>query len=160
MRPFLPALFCLLLTACASTPQPALTAVTIKEIKPRYIDAEQLTRVSEYFTGQEKTGDRIFLRSTPEARSGYYFTLILDEKVRRLPKGTTVLGEFYTPAGVELQSYEFTLPDRRPKTKEIFVGLTGDDWPDADAIPAAWRFTIKDPNGNTLGQSQSFLWSL
>ncbi|NBB80249.1 MAG: hypothetical protein GVY36_12540 [Verrucomicrobia bacterium] len=160
MHLHLTALVCLLLTACASTPKPALTSVEIKEIKPRYIDAEQLTRVSEYFTGQENTGNRVFLRTSPEAKSGYYFTLILDEKVRRLPKGTTIIGEFYAPEEVDLQRYTFTLPNRRPKTKEIFVGLTGDDWPGADAIPAAWRFTIKGPNGNTLGESQSFLWSL
>jgi hypothetical protein len=160
MRFLLSALVCLILTACASTPQPALTAVEIKEIKPRYIGAEQLTRASEYFTGEENRGNRIFLRSSPAAKSGYYFTLVLNEKVRRLPRGTTVLGEFYTPYDVELQSHEFTLPNRRPKTKEIFVGLTGEDWPEADAIPSAWRFTIKGPNGNTLGGSQSYLWSL
>jgi hypothetical protein len=160
MRLFLSTLAFVFLTACTSTPDPSLTSVEIKEIKPRYIDADQLTRVSEYFTGHENPGGRVFLRSTPEAKSGYYFTLILDEKVRRLPKGTTILGEFYTPDSVDLQSYEFTLPNRRPKTKEIFLGLTGEDWPDTGAVPAAWRFTIKGPNGNTLAQSQSYLWSL
>lgn len=159
MRFLLSALVCLILTACASTPPSALTSVEIKEIKPRYIEAEELTRVREYFTGQEKMRNRVYLRSSPEVKAGFYFTLILNEKVRRLPKGTTILGEFYTPSDVERQTYEFTLPNKRPKTKEIFVGLTGDDWPGSDAIPAAWRFTITGPNGNTLGQSQSFLWS-
>ena len=160
MRLLFLTLVCLIFTACASTPKSALTSVEIREIKPRYIEADQLTRINEYFTGQENTGNRVFLRSSPEAKNGYYFTLILDEKIRRLPKGTTIIGEFYTPDDVDLQRYEFTLPNRRPKTKEIFVGLTGDDWPGAEAIPAAWRFTIKGPNGNTLGESQSFLWSL
>lgn len=159
MRCLLSAFACLLLTACASTPKTALTSVEIKEIKPRYIEAEQLTRASEYFTGQEVQGDRIFLRSSPGAKQGYYFTLILDENVRRLPKGTTIVGEFFGPDSVEPKSYEFTLPNRRPKTRELFVGLTGSDWPDASAVPAAWRFTIRGPNGNTLGASQSFLWS-
>lgn len=160
MRLFLSTLVCFILTACASAPRPALTSVDIKEIKPRYIDAEQLTRASEYFTGEENTGNRVFLRSSPKAKSGFYFTLVLDEKVRRLPRGTTVLGEFYTPNDVEVQRYTFTLPNRRPRTREIFVGLTGDDWPEADAVPSAWRFTITGPNGNTLGGAQSFLWSL
>lgn len=160
MRALLFTLVCLVFSACTSTPKQALTSVEIKEIKPRYISAGELTRVNEYFTGQENTGKRVFLRSNPEAKSGYYFTLILDEKVRRLPRGTTIVGEFHTPDAVEVQSYEFNLPNRRPKTKEIFVGLTGEDWPGEDAVPAAWRFTIIGPNGNTLGASQSFLWSL
>jgi len=27
-------------------------------------------------------------------------------------------------------------------------------------VPAAWRFTIKDANGDTLETKQSYLWSL
>lgn len=164
MRFLILALLCLILSACASSrgqgSRQGLTSVEIQEVKPRYIEAEPLTRISDYFSAQENKGNRIFLRSTPEARSGYYFVLILDKQVRRLPLGTTVTGEFYTPNQIAPQTFAFTLPNRRPKTKEIFVGLTGDDWPDADSIPAAWRFTIKDPNGEILGQSQSFLWSL
>lgn len=160
MRLLIPALAYLLLFGCATAPKEALTSVEIKEVKPRYIAGERLTRASEYFTGEENKGKRILLRSMPKARSGYYFTLILDEKVRRLPRGTVIIGEFFTPDSVEMQTYEFKLPDRRPKTREIFVGLTGEDWPDPQSVPAAWRFSIRGPNGNTLAETQSFLWSL
>lgn len=160
MRLLFSAIACLVLAACASTPEPGLTSVEIKEVKPRYIESDQLTRVSEYFTGQELTGDRVFLRSQPDVKRGYYFTLILDEKVRRLPRGTTVVGEFYSPNERDVQRYDFPLPNQRPRTKELFVGLTGDDWPNPDVVPAAWRFTIKGPNGNILGTSESYLWRL
>jgi len=117
-------------------------------------------RIDEYFTGKEYTGDRVLIRSTPEVRDGYYFTLILDEKVRKLPKGTIIVGEFFTPSSVDKLTHEFVVPNKRPKTNEIFVGLTGEDWPQEGGTPSAWRFTIQDPNGAVLGEKQSYLWSL
>jgi hypothetical protein len=149
-----------LLAGCASTPKPALTSVEIVEIKPRYIETESFKRISEYLTGKEYLGDRVILRSDPEARAGYYFTLVLDEDVRRLPKGTQISGEFFTPKSVEKQTHEFTLPAKLASTNEIFVGLTGEDWPQSGGVPAAWRFTITDANGKRLGEKQSYLWGL
>ena len=87
MRFLISALICSLLFGCVSARKPALSSVEIEEIKPRYIETEQFKRISEYLTGKENAGDRVILRSSPDERSGYYFTLILDEDVRRLPKG-------------------------------------------------------------------------
>ncbi len=160
MRFFITALVCSILIGCASTPKPALTSVEIEEIKPRYIETEQFKRISEYMTGKEYVGDRVILRSRPDERTGYYFTLVLDEDVRRLPKGSQIVGEFYTPSSVEKQTHEFTLPKKLANTNEIFVGLTGEDWPQTGGVPSAWRFTIKDANGTVLAKKQSYLWSL
>ena len=160
MRFLITALICAFFTGCASAPKQAITSVEIKEIKPRYIEEEPFKRISEYLSGKENTGDRVILRSTAEERSGYYFTLILNEKVQKLPKGTVIVGEFFTPISVEKQTHEFVLPNKRPKTNEVFVGLTGQDWPQEGGVPAAWKFTIKDPNGSVLGEKQSYLWSL
>ncbi|HAV14323.1 MAG TPA: hypothetical protein DCX06_12645 [Opitutae bacterium] len=161
MRFLLVALLSLLCISCASSRKPAsLKSVEIKEIKPRLIEEEQFKRISEYMTGKEYTGDRLILRTDPEARTGYYFTLVLDEKVRRLPSGTQIIGEFHTAKELDAQEHTFTVPAKRPKTKEIFVGLTGEDWPEGSVTPAAWRFTIKDPNGVVLATKKSYLWSL
>ena len=160
MRFLITVIICSLYAGCALTPKQAVSSVEIEEIKPRYVEDEQFKRISEYMTGKEYVGDRVILRTQPKHRAGYYFTLVLDKNVRRLPKGTVVVGEFYTPMSVEKQTHEFTLPSKRARTEEIFVGLTGKDWPQKRGVPAAWRFTIKDPNGAMLGQKQSYLWSL
>ena len=128
---------------------------------PRYMKAQQFVRIGEYLTGVEKQGDRVILRTTPEVRDGFYFTLVLDEKLRRLPQGVAIEGEFLTPKSLDVQKHTFNLPNKRPKTKEVFVGLTGEDWPyDDSRMPTAWRFTIKDANGKILGSAQSYLWSI
>lgn len=151
-------LFCI---SCASTRKAEpITSVDIVEIKPRYIETEQFKRISEYLTGAENQGDRIILRTDSEQRAGFYFTLILDQNVRNLPAGTVIVGEFFTPKSADLQEHTFTLPSKRPKTKEIFIGLTGEDWPEKEAVPSAWRFTIKDANGTILETEKSYLWSL
>jgi len=160
MRPFLLALIGLTLAGCASTPDEPVRSVEIKEIKPRYIPEDNFKRISEYWDGAENKGDRIIIRSDPEARDGYYFTLVLDERVRELPGGSVITGEFYTPVSTDLQTHDFPLPNKLPKTREVFVGLTGADWPEADAVPGAWRFTIKDANGEVLARKQSYLWSM
>jgi hypothetical protein len=160
MRILLLALFSLLCISCASTKKPAVTDVNILDIKPRYIETEDFKRISEYLTGKENLGNRIILRTDSEQRSGYYFTLILDQKVRDLPTGSYIEGEFYTPKSLDKQAHTFELPSKLPKTKEIFVGLTGEDWPKANAVPAAWRFTIKDSNGDVLATQKSYLWNL
>ena len=160
MRFLITAIICSLFAGCALTPKQAVTSVEIEEIKPRYIETEQFKRISEYLTGKENIDGRVILRTQPEHREGYYFILVLDNDVRRLPNGTVVVGEFYTPQSLEKLTHEFTLPSQRASTDEIFIGLTGEDWPKKDNVPTAWRFTIKDANGAVLGEKQSYLWSL
>jgi len=117
-------------------------------------------RISEYWSGTEKKGNRVILRTDPGIRDGFYFTLRFDKSIRKLPKGAVILGEFYTPVSNDLQKHEFRLPAKRPRTKEVFVGLTGADWPQPGGVPGAWRFTLQDANGNVLATRKSYLWSM
>ena len=160
MRFLLVALFSLLCASCLAPREQALTPLDIVEIKPRYIAAAQFKRITEYLTGAEHQPRRLIMRSDASQRSGFYFTLILNQDVRDLPPGTVVEAQLFTPQSPDMQLHSFTLPYKRAKTREIFIGLTGADWPLKDAVPNAWRFTIKDPNGKLLATEQSYLWSL
>ena len=149
------------MSACSTTTprSAALSSVEIKEVKPRYMEAADFVRVREYYSGQEVTGRRMILRSDPDVRDGFYFTLVLDEPIRKLPRGTVIEAEVYTPFGREAITRSAFLPRERPRTTEIFFGLTGEDWPEAGGMPAAWRFSVKDPRGRVLGTYESFLWA-
>ena len=160
-------LLCLLsllfLTACATTQRrEAIRSVEIVDILPRYMEAEQFMRIQEYRTGAEHTGQRVIVRTDPKVRDGYYFTLLLDTRLNKLPQGTVIVGEFYTANSTEKQEARFALPAKRTRTKTVFLGLTGDMWPaQADGqAPAAWKFTVLDANGGVLGEAQSYLWEL
>ena len=160
MRILFFALLSLLCISCTSTKKPTLTSVNILDIKPRYIATEDFKRVSEYMTGKENHGNRVIIRTDKSDRAGYYFVLMLDEKVRDLPPGTYIEGEFFTPKTLDKQEYTFELPSKLPQSKEIFIGLTGKDWPRKSDVPAAWRFTIKNSNDDVLAMEKSYLWSL
>ncbi len=160
MRLILLSALSLFLVSCASTKRTTVTSVEIKEIKPRYIEAESFKRIGEYFTGVENKGNRVIMRTDKDNRSGYYFTLVLDTKVKALATGAVFTGQFFTPASPDPVEYTFTLPAKRPKTKEVLIGLTGEQWPyGPDIIPSAWYFTIKDANDAELGSKKSYLWS-
>lgn len=160
MRNLLLALLSLLCISCASNEKARVTEVNIVDIKPRYIDDESFKRVSEYLTGKENRGKRIIMRTDASQRDGFYFVLILDEKIRDLPAGTYIEGEFYTPKSKDKQVHSFNLPAKLSRSKEIFIGLTGEDWISEDDVPAAWRFTIKSSNGDVLATRKSYLWSI
>ena len=160
MRIFSLALFCLLSVACGTTKESEEPSVEIVEIMPRYIEAEAFKRISEYMTGKENPGKRVIIRTNPRQRDGYYFVLVLNRNVRKLPPDAYIQGEFYTSKSLDLQTRRFEFPSILPSTREIFIGLTGDDRPQENAVPAAWRFTIKNSQEEILAQKKSYLWSL
>jgi hypothetical protein len=160
MRFFFLALFCLLSAACSTTKESVQPAVKIVGVVPRYIETEQFKRISEYMTGKENPGRRVIIRTDSRQRDGYYFVLTLDRNVQKLPSDIYIEGEFYTSKSLDLQTHSFEFPSILPNTREIFIGLTGDDWPEKEAIPAAWRFTIRNSQEEILAQEQSYLWSL
>ncbi|MEM8867243.1 MAG: hypothetical protein AAGC73_03155 [Verrucomicrobiota bacterium] len=161
MRIFLLSILCLTLAGCASKPKEAITSVEIKEVKARSMQTEDFKRITEYLTGPEHQGKRVIIRTDPDARDGFYFTLVLDTKLRKLPRGTLIIGEFHTPNSLDPETHTFALPNKLPKTKQVFVGLTGENWAyDESAVPAAWRFTIQGPNGEVMAVDESYLWRL
>lgn len=160
MRIFLLACFSLFLVACSSTPKEAITSVEIIDISPRFIPEANFKRIHEYRTGADYQGGRVILRTDPEVRDGFYFVLTLDTKLKKLPQGTVIKGEFFTPDTTEAAEYDFELPAKRSGTKEIFLGLTGTAWTHGPTIkPSAWRFTVTGPDGKELAQEKSYLWS-
>ena len=146
--------------ACSTTQESAEPSTKIVEIVPRYIKTEAFKRVSEYMTGKENPGRRVIIRTNPRQRDGYYFILLLNHNVRKLPPDAYIQGEFYTSKSLDLQTRRFEFPSILPSTREIFIGLTGDDWPEENETPSAWRFTIKNSRGEILAQKKSYLWSL
>ena len=153
-------LLSLLCAACGTTKEAVKPDVQIKEIMPRYIETENFKRISEYMTGKENPGRRVIVRTQPGQRDGFYFVLILNRNVRKLPPDAYITGEFYTSKSPDIQSYRFELPSILPNTREVFIGLTGDDWLQKDVLPSAWRFTIRNSREEIIAQKQSFLWSL
>src|SRR5690606_32802516 len=149
--------FLALLLALACTP---LFGQEIPQarVAAAYREAEQFYRISEFFTGRENSGGEVVLRTDPNARGGFYFTV----KLPRYPYRTEVPGairlEVILPGDVEPTLFEFPLGPHRRRNPLILVGLTGETWPNPRAVPLAWRISFIDSRGRTFAARQSFLW--
>ena len=136
----------------------ALHAFEFRHVAHRYCEAKSFKRISEYFTGRENPGNRLLCRSRPAERAGLYFILSLDEHSRKLPQGAQFVVEFIRPDDPETKTIRVLVPENRPRGKEIYLGLTGDDWPDKTARLVAWRLRLVDASGEVLAERKSFLW--
>jgi hypothetical protein len=120
-------------------------------------DAASFQRVTEYLDGRENTGGIIVLRSQPGARAGFYWLV-------RIKNDAPLAGarfelQVVTPTSPEAKT--FTFPVDVPVGSPLYqLGLTGADWPEAKARPAAWQLRLLAADGKTLIAKESFLWEL
>lgn len=140
---------------------PFLSSFASKEIDKvsfQYFNSEQLTRLPEFFSGKEYTGNRIFCRSNSE-REGLYFSFPLNQELLKLPSDTKITLSIIRSGQKEAEIFPFKLPEKRSGKKYLFLGLTGKDWPIEEAKPIAWQIEIKNLSDELLFRKKSFLWS-
>lgn len=143
---------------CASaSPSTADSDVEFVRVWPGWRDAESFERISEYFTGQERTGDRVVLRTQSTARAGFYFLVRVANHAQSHPGAKFAL-HVITPASPDPKTYTF--PADLPERSTVFhLGLTGADWAGPDVHPVAWKLDLLSADDRTLASAQSFLWS-
>jgi hypothetical protein len=132
-------------------------APEIVRVETGWRTAASFQRVSEYFGGKENDGGIRVLRTQPGARAGYYWLVRLKSDGVP-PAGTKFELAVVTPAAPTPKT--FTFPVAIAAGSALYdLGLTGTDWPDAKARPAAWRLRLLAADGRTLVAEQSFLWA-
>ena len=157
MRPFprlSPLLFGVLLVLPVRSPAADLEIV---RVLTGWRDAASFHRISEYFTGKENTGGITVLRSHPDERAGFYWLVRLDNRGGPLAGARFEL-QVITPTAPEAKTFAFPA-DLRAGSALYQLGLTGADWPDAKARPAAWRLRVRAADGTALAVKDSFLWA-
>lgn len=120
--------------------------------------ADSFRRVSEYFTGRENTGGITIVRSQPAHRAGYYWLVRVKNHGAAL-SGTKFELQVIPPSKPEPKTFTFAAGVPAGSTLYDF-GLTGSDWNQPKARPAAWRLRLLSADGRLLLQKQSFLWAL
>lgn len=140
--------------------QPIFGQVEIEEVSVRRLDAAHFKRLTEYFTGHESTGNRVLLRSDPATRGGLYFTLELSDEADNLPAGSQFRVQYIRPDLPDALEQLYPLPATNTAHHTVYLGLTGDTWPDSEALPLAFRVSLVGPDGQELDHYQSFLWEM
>ena len=136
----------------------SIWAAEARFVSVRYLEKQAFLRISEYFDGKENTGNRFICRSQPDARAGLYIVLSLKESTRKLPSDLVARWQVISPKSPDPVEHRIAVPNERPRGKDVFVGLTGADWPDPKARPVAWKFTLETSEGKVLLTRKSFLW--
>lgn len=124
-----------------------------------FFTVKDFKRIPEYFTGREFSGWKVYCRSNPHVRDGFYFVVKVGGKKLNLPISTHWIVDWVTSADPMVKTQKVSIPNLKLFGKEVFVGLTGDHWTDRSLKPLAWRLRLIDDQGTALGSSQSFLWS-
>lgn len=135
------------------------SAAYIDYVRPVMLDEESFRHVAEYFGGTERTAGRAIVRSIPEERSGNYFIVELKRDLRELPAGTRVRLETIVAGQPEPALLELPVPGEPAGTRELFVGLTGEDALTEETSLLAWRLSLVGGEGEILDRFESFLWS-
>ncbi len=149
-----PRLVAVLLLLSAPLLLPAAT--TIVRVWPSYREADSFRRISEYVGGTENSGREIVLRTQPEAHAGYY--LLTRINADSAAAGSAVVVEIVLPGDPTIRT--FTFPAGLRAGEHVYqIGITGSDWPNAKTRAAAWRVTARSPEGETIAELASFLWS-
>ncbi len=150
----------LLLAALVAAGTPTAFGAEIVRVIPEFREEESFHRIVEYFTGREFTGRRIIVRTDEDNREGFYLTVRLrgvdrDALRRGMARIEAAFQEEY-----EARTYEFSLESVDRRRPLLLLGITGDDWPDEEERPLAWRVSFENEQGELLDTEQSFLWSL
>jgi hypothetical protein len=129
----------------------------IASVTPRHMETAQFQYVGEFFTGREVADNRILVRSQPEERTGQYLVVTLSERAAQLPASTRARLEMIRSDSTEVRVHDFLIPRDPASAREIYLGLTGSDWPGADLRPVAWRLRFFDGE-RVIAEWPSFLW--
>ncbi len=146
--PFLP------MTGCLSGPGDRADAPP----ENRYVREADFQRISEYFTGREVVGNRIYLRSDSARRAGYYWMI----PAGKVPGGGAInsaVVKVQIPGSPKEETFSFKIDQPVPDKAVLWIGLTGGDWPDPELRPVAWRIDLFSPSGDGIYSRESFLWS-
>lgn len=138
--------------AAAAAPAPAFALV---RVWPSWKEAEDFTRLREYFGFAPDSGPRRVLRTTPEQRAGFYF--LVRTRGAAVPDAVLELA-ILRPDGPEPVLHRFPAALRSGE-EVVELGLTGDAWPGGKrAEPVAWRLRVLSTGGRVLAEERSFLW--
>ena len=119
-------------------------------------------RVSEYITGKENTSGRAILRTHGGKRDGLYLLVDLGFKEKNTPfrpKPHKLQLQILDSQSLDPVTYSFVLSEQAITNGEVWLGLTGEDWPTPKKKIMAWHISIEAEDDSILTNNQSYLWS-
>lgn len=132
--------------------------LTIETAYTRYYEEGGIRPIGQYFgaslSGQ---GFRTVIPSQEENPAGQYFILRLKDFRSAVP--ATARMTLFTTESKSASTRTWSLGGEKLDSW-LYLGLTGEDWPDEDIRPLAWHIELLGQDGTVLTEWKSFLWEL
>jgi len=154
MRKFGKTVFLVILAGCSSQPSTKNNLL----VEQRYVPLVDFQRIGEYFSEEEVPGSRIYFRTDPDQREGYYWIVDRDEIASAI-NPTEILLSVQIPGSPQIERYSYFINSTQTNGSEYWIGITGDDWPGPRFRPVAWQLSFLDEDGTLSMTSESFLWT-
>ena len=139
-------------------PMAGLSGLTIETAYTRYYKEGEIRPIRQYFgaslTGQ---GFRTVVPSQLDEPAGQYF--IARIKGDKVPGAVTARMTLYATDSKDPSTRSWDLTGKKLE-KWLYLGLTGNDWPNEDVQPLAWHIELLGTDGGILAEWKSFLWEL
>lgn len=124
---------------------------------PQVYDETKFLRAADYF-GSEPTLAGICALRTDESLAGLYFVTTFDKRSPQVKTGDAFQLQLQIIGQKEVQTFLFPADDSFGKKKEIFFGITNEDWENIADKLAAWQLTFVPREGASQTLFSSFSW--
>lgn len=140
--------------------KPLLVAKVALEVRNNsYFTVRDFKRIPEFFTGKEFQGWKVYCRSNPKERDGFYFVVKVSGISSEMSPNAYWKLDWISSINPASQTVKIPVNNPDIVGKEVFIGLTGNDWPGKLVKPLAWRICLMDSEDHVIAKRQSFLWS-
>ena len=127
-------------------------------IHAKYFPEEAFSRIPEFFSGKEYTGDRLILR-TDQPRKGLYFSIPLGKKNSHRRNAKSIELQLIESTHPQPRILSFPVTEISAEKKTLLLGVTGKDWNELTMKLVAWKVVMLTADGSPLFTSQSALWA-
>lgn len=133
--------------------------VNLEVRKKAFFPKDAFLRIPEFFSGAEYEGIKVYCRSSDASRAGFYLVVKVSGSVAKIPTQMLWSLDWVMPHVPRPRTKQIPIENPNIFGKEVFIGLTGEDWSGQSVQPLAWCLKLLDGEGREIAQNQSFLWS-
>lgn len=144
--------FCLLLCGFASA-----ESVAVKYMTPQVFGPQKFLRAADYFRETPKLNGIAAVRTT-DSLEGLYFVTTLRGSPLVVSEGDTFFIHCQLLREKNPIIYSFPANEKLSDEKEIFFGITDENWKDVREQLVAWKLILHKHSGEELLLFKSFSW--
>ena len=123
-----------------------------------YFSDRDFKRIPEFFTAKNMQVGK-YIAGPPKAKDRVLFVVKVTGSSNDISQNVLWKVDFVTSVNPAPQTIKIPIDNPKIFGKEVFIGLTGNDWPDQSVQLLAWRLCLLNTEGSIIAKKQSFLWS-